>query len=141
MTIPFLSAGVVAAEQTVGQGHDAPAAASPRRWFHETSIPCARHDLWSLRNGGQARRVAARLHAVGLPPHAPADFLNFDNFRTFIRENNNVTWRNFNVVSNDPGDPAAQIEIDRAQNTVDIESQLPREALAHAIAEEGYQVS
>ncbi len=38
-------------------------------------------------------------------------------------------------------DPAAQIEIDRAQNTVDVESLLPREALAHAIAEDGYQVS
>lgn len=38
-------------------------------------------------------------------------------------------------------DPAARIEIDRAQNKVDVESQLPREALAHAITEEGYQVS
>lgn len=31
-----------------------------------------------------------------------ADFLNWDNFRRFIRENNNVTWRNFNVENNDP---------------------------------------
>lgn len=38
-------------------------------------------------------------------------------------------------------DPAARIEIDRAQNKVDVESPLPRETLAHAIAEEGYQVS
>lgn len=45
------------------------------------------------------------------PAPAPADFLNFDNFRTFIRENNNVTWRNFNIVNNDPGDPEAQIAL------------------------------
>lgn len=45
------------------------------------------------------------------PAPAPADFLNFDNFRTFIRANNNVTWRNFNVVSNDPSDPEAQIAL------------------------------
>jgi serine protease len=36
------------------------------------------------------------------PAPLPADFLNFDNFRKYIRENNNVTWRNFNVVNNDP---------------------------------------
>jgi hypothetical protein len=36
-----------------------------------------------------------------------ANLVNFDNFRTFIRENNNVTWRNFNVVNMiaDPADP------------------------------------
>jgi hypothetical protein len=36
-----------------------------------------------------------------------ANLVNFDNFRAFIRENNNVTWRNFNVVNAlpDPGDP------------------------------------
>ncbi len=41
------------------------------------------------------------------PAPGPADFLNWDNFRRFIRENNNVTWRNFNVENNDPdvGDP------------------------------------
>ena len=39
------------------------------------------------------------------PAPAPTDFLNFDNFRLFIRANNNVTWRNFNVVNNVP--PAA----------------------------------
>jgi serine protease len=48
---------------------------------------------------------------VNDPAPAPADFLNFDNFRTFIRANNNVTWRNFNVVNNDPGDPEAQIAL------------------------------
>lgn len=42
------------------------------------------------------------------PAPGPADFLNWDNFRRFIRENNNVTWRNFNVEDNDPdvGDPS-----------------------------------
>lgn len=49
---------------------------------------------------------------VNDPAPAPADFLNFDNFRTFIRNNNNVTWRNFNVVNNDPADPEAQIALD-----------------------------
>lgn len=33
------------------------------------------------------------------PAPSPADFLDWDNFRRFIRENNNVTWRNFNVVN------------------------------------------
>lgn len=36
------------------------------------------------------------------PAPAPADFLSWDNFRQFIRANNNVTWRNFNVVDNVP---------------------------------------
>ena len=36
------------------------------------------------------------------PAPAPADFLSWDNFRLFIRANNNVTWRNFNVVNNTP---------------------------------------
>lgn len=42
------------------------------------------------------------------PAPGPADFLNWDNFQRFVRENNNVTWRNFNVEDNDPDvdDPA-----------------------------------
>jgi hypothetical protein len=40
------------------------------------------------------------------PAPNPADFLNFDNFRAFIRENNNVTWRNFNVDDNLPDPPS-----------------------------------
>jgi hypothetical protein len=32
------------------------------------------------------------------PAPLTADFLDWDNYRAFIRENNNVTWRNFNVV-------------------------------------------
>ena len=43
---------------------------------------------------------------TGDPAPLPADFVNFDNFRLFIRNNNNVTWRNFNVVDNAP-DPNA----------------------------------
>ena len=37
-------------------------------------------------------------------------------------------------------DPQAQVSIDRAQNRVQVESTQPREALAKAIAEEGYAV-
>lgn len=40
------------------------------------------------------------------PAPAPADFVDWDNYQNFIRNNNNVTWRNFNVVDNQP-DPAA----------------------------------
>lgn len=41
-----------------------------------------------------------------LDPAPPlASFENWDNFRTFIRRNNNVTWRNFNVVGVDPAAP------------------------------------
>ncbi len=38
-------------------------------------------------------------------------------------------------------DPVAEVAIDRTQNKVDVQSDQPREALAKAIAEEGYQVS
>ena len=38
-------------------------------------------------------------------------------------------------------DPQAQVSIDRAQNRVQVESSQPREALAQAIAEEGYAVA
>lgn len=38
-------------------------------------------------------------------------------------------------------DPQAQVVIDRAQNHVQVESSQPREALAKAIAEEGYAVA
>jgi copper chaperone len=38
-------------------------------------------------------------------------------------------------------DPSAQVQIDRAQGKVDIDSAQPRDVLAQAIAEEGYQVS
>jgi copper chaperone len=37
-------------------------------------------------------------------------------------------------------DPQAQVQIDRAQNRVQVESTQSREALAQAIVEEGYAV-
>lgn len=36
------------------------------------------------------------------PGPTPVDFLNWSNFQSFIRENNNVAWRNFNVIPNTP---------------------------------------
>jgi copper chaperone len=38
-------------------------------------------------------------------------------------------------------DPAAEVRIDRSTNRVDVASTQPREALAKAIAEEGYAVA
>jgi copper chaperone len=38
-------------------------------------------------------------------------------------------------------DPQAQVSIDRSQNRVQVESTQSREALAKAIAEEGYAVA
>ena len=38
-------------------------------------------------------------------------------------------------------DPQAQVQIDRAQNLVQITSEQPREALTKAITEEGYAVA
>jgi copper chaperone len=38
-------------------------------------------------------------------------------------------------------DPQAEVQIDRLQNRVEVDSAQPREALAHAIAEEGYAVA
>ncbi|GAA4451174.1 hypothetical protein GCM10023189_12830 [Nibrella saemangeumensis] len=40
------------------------------------------------------------------PAPGPADFIDWNNFNNFIRNNNNVTWRNFNVVDAEPA-PAA----------------------------------
>ena len=37
-------------------------------------------------------------------------------------------------------DPAAEVKIDRAAGQVDVQTQQPREAIARAIAEEGYAV-
>jgi hypothetical protein len=42
------------------------------------------------------------LDTAGDPAPLLADLLDWNNFRRFIRENNNVTWRNFNVVDNVP---------------------------------------
>lgn len=38
-------------------------------------------------------------------------------------------------------DPGAQVHIDRTSGKVDVDSNAPREALAAAIAEEGYTVA
>ena len=38
-------------------------------------------------------------------------------------------------------DPQAQVQIDRAQNRVDVSSEKARDTLAQAIAEEGYAVA
>ena len=38
-------------------------------------------------------------------------------------------------------DPEAKVEIDRSSGKVDVHSHQAREALAHAIADEGYQVA
>lgn len=38
-------------------------------------------------------------------------------------------------------DPLAKVQIDRMQNRVEVESTQAREALAHAITEEGYAVA
>jgi len=41
------------------------------------------------------------------PAPTPGNLLNWTNFTNFIRNNNNVTWRNFNVEDNDPApDPS-----------------------------------
>ncbi|MCA3239340.1 MAG: heavy-metal-associated domain-containing protein [Curvibacter sp.] len=38
-------------------------------------------------------------------------------------------------------DPQAEVRIDRSRNLVEVQSQKPREALAQAIADEGYAVA
>lgn len=48
------------------------------------------------------------------PAPAPADFLDLDHFQQFIRNNNNVSWRNFNVVASLPppgAEPAGFVEL------------------------------
>ncbi|GAB3643195.1 S8 family peptidase [Spirosoma arcticum] len=43
------------------------------------------------------------------PAPDPADFNDWNNFQLFIRNNNNVTWRNFNVVNAEP-EPNALVD-------------------------------
>jgi len=76
------------------------------------------------------------------PAPDPTDFLDWSNFQRFIRENNNVTWRNFNVVDNvaDPAaDPAGYIPLpflvagapDKGRHMrIDVVARLPRDARA-----------
>lgn len=74
---------------------------------------------------------------VGDPMPDSADFLDFDNFRTFIRNNNNVTWRNFNVVDNEPDPATGMVAMEflapgwptaRVRMRLEIEARLPRDA-------------
>jgi serine protease len=51
--------------------------------------------------------VALLNHAQDPAPPV-ADFLDWNNYQLFIRNNNNVTWRNFNVVDVDPAAPEPQ---------------------------------
>jgi hypothetical protein len=69
-----------------------------------------------------------------------ANLIDFDNFMTFIRNNNNVTWRNFNIVSNvpDAADPGVLMPFvvagapDRAvPMALEIIAKLPEGARLH----------
>jgi Subtilase family len=76
------------------------------------------------------------------PAPAAADFLNWANYQLFIRANNNVTWRNFNVVNNVPpsaGEPPNYVPLpfimagapDNARRMrLEVGSRLPRDAEA-----------
>jgi len=78
-------------------------------------------DILTVSDGIPWNSVPAEGHYcfVGLvgnaqdPAPGPAEMLDWDQFYRFIRENNNVTWRNFNVEHNesDPeaGDPAGYV--------------------------------
>lgn len=79
----------------------------------------------------------ATLDTAGDPAPLLADLMNFDNFRSFIRNNNNVTWRNFNVVNHtpDPADPSAAFQFliagapdRRALMALEVMAKLPANA-------------
>lgn len=82
--------------------------------------------------------IALLNHAQDPAPPV-ADFLDWSNFQLFIRNNNNVTWRNFNVVDVDPAAPEPQrlnflvagFPKKALEMAVEIQLRLP----AHAIAE------
>jgi hypothetical protein len=64
-----------------------------------------------------------------------ANLMNFDNYYAFIRENNNVTWRNFNVINAvmDPSDPSMEFVMpgapDRAvEMGIEVIAKLPKGA-------------
>lgn len=76
------------------------------------------------------------------PAPNPTDFFDWATYRSFIRNNNNVTWRNFNVVDSAPapgGDPEGFVALpflvpgapDRARRmALEIVSRLPAGARA-----------
>lgn len=91
---------------------------SPNLWNLIGTVPISSvpmGDILTVSNGllWPAASVPATGHYcfVGIigtandPAPGPADFVDWTNFERFIRDNNNVTWRNFNVVNNVP--PAA----------------------------------
>ena len=59
--------------------------------WHQADIPAPGHYCFVGLAGNAAD-----------PAPDPACFLDWDNFLRFIRDNNNVTWRNFNVENNEP---------------------------------------
>lgn len=75
-------------------------AAGPLTW-NAADIPAPGHYCF----------VAILSHTQDQGP-TPAEFGDWDNFRAFIRNNNNVTWRNFNVVPNVPPPGAKMIAQD-----------------------------
>jgi hypothetical protein len=63
---------------------------SPPLLWPQASMPGAGHYCF-----------VALIGTANDPAPLPADFLDFEDYLRFIRENNNVTWRNFNVVHTD----------------------------------------
>ena len=47
----------------------------------------------------------------GAPPLPPATNFDWDDFRAFVRNNNNATWRNFNVINVEADDPIFEMPI------------------------------
>jgi serine protease len=66
--------------------------AGPLRWL-STDIPRTGHYCF----------IAIVNHPLDPAPAAP-NLVDFTNFEAYIRDNNNVTWRNFNVIENIPPD-------------------------------------
>ena len=71
-----------------------------RRCRPATCSPCRRRDrLGPGRGPGTGHYCFVAIVSTADDPAPPlADLVDFDNFLAFIRNNNNVTWRNFNVV-------------------------------------------
>jgi serine protease len=111
---------------------------------HRRSVTVSDGIVWAssaIPASGHYCFVALIGHAPD-PAPAPADFLNWDNFRLFIRANNNVTWRNFNVVNNTPppsSEPPGYVALpflaagapDRARRMrLEVVGRLPKGAVA-----------